>query len=373
MKIIILYASFLLGVSLGAAPLEIGKPAPDFEHLNWVKKGPVKLADGKGKNIYVIECWATWCPPCRMAIPHLSEIQKKYKNKGVVVVAITREDLSTVDSFVKGQDNMDYNVAADPEGTTYNTYMDGLQGIPYAFIVDRNGLLVWSGHPLQMDAVLESVIDGTFDPVTAEKTIKLQKELMEAVQNNDMDRGLYLAKQLLFLTPNNAKLLQMISYMFKAKRHTEEAKEFFDKLITAHPDKEQPYLAKFRLLVELNDKKEAVTLVDRYLEQFNDNATKLNSIAWILTAETPLRMRLPAKALAAAKQSVKITSPNDKMLTGAHLDTLARCYYSVGRLDKAVETETKAAALITNGEEGNGISEILDFYKEAMRVGNSEK
>jgi thiol-disulfide isomerase/thioredoxin len=40
----------------------------------------------------VIEFWASWCGPCRMAFPHLSELQRKYKDKGLVVLGISLEE-----------------------------------------------------------------------------------------------------------------------------------------------------------------------------------------------------------------------------------------------------------------------------------------
>jgi thiol-disulfide isomerase/thioredoxin len=54
--------------------VKIGDPAARLKGLQWVKGGPVKLQKG---NIYVVEFWATWCPPCRVSIPHLTKLQKK--------------------------------------------------------------------------------------------------------------------------------------------------------------------------------------------------------------------------------------------------------------------------------------------------------
>lgn len=130
---------------------KLGDPAPALSVSEWVKGGPVTLADGKGKTVYVVEFWATWCPPCRESIPHLTELQKKYKDKGVVVIGVTTEDAADVQSFVTAQGAaMDYVVAVDKDGKTTEAYMDafGEDGIPHAFIVDTAGAIVWHGHPL---------------------------------------------------------------------------------------------------------------------------------------------------------------------------------------------------------------------------------
>jgi len=62
-------------------------PAPDFS-LQDLSGQHVRLADLKGK-VVLVEFWATWCPPCRTSIPHLTEVQKKFKDKGVVVLGIS--------------------------------------------------------------------------------------------------------------------------------------------------------------------------------------------------------------------------------------------------------------------------------------------
>jgi thiol-disulfide isomerase/thioredoxin len=130
--------------------------------LTWVKGDPVTITPGK---VYVVEFWATWCPPCLKSIPHLTALQKKHKDR-VVFVGISSEQPSVVESFVKTQgDNMDYTVAIDSSGDVGKGYMRafGQGGIPTAFIVDAKGKIVWLGHPLgDLDAVLDQVLAGTY-------------------------------------------------------------------------------------------------------------------------------------------------------------------------------------------------------------------
>ena len=48
----------------------------------------------------LIHFWATWCPPCRTSIPHLTETQVKYKDRGVNIIGVTNEPLEAVEPFV---------------------------------------------------------------------------------------------------------------------------------------------------------------------------------------------------------------------------------------------------------------------------------
>jgi thiol-disulfide isomerase/thioredoxin len=117
-KLIITVTSTLLAAaSLLAANL--GDAASPLDIKDWVKGSPVDLAAGKGKTIYVVEFWATWCPPCRTSIPHLTEMQKKFKDQGVVFVGVSSEKTDVVKKFVdKMGDKMDYTVAVDAGKTS---------------------------------------------------------------------------------------------------------------------------------------------------------------------------------------------------------------------------------------------------------------
>src|SRR5262245_57999250 len=97
------------------AKLVAGAPAPTLAVEKWVKGAPVQeFAKGK---VYVVEFWATWCPPCIASMPHLSELQRTYKDKGVTIIGMTSidsrgNDLAAVEKMVadKGA-GMDYTVA----------------------------------------------------------------------------------------------------------------------------------------------------------------------------------------------------------------------------------------------------------------------
>src|SRR5688500_17551275 len=74
--------------------LKVGDPAPKLDVLAWLKGEPVE--NFKPGHVYVIDFWATWCVPCIQAMPHLSDLQKKYAGKLTVIGVSAREmDKST--------------------------------------------------------------------------------------------------------------------------------------------------------------------------------------------------------------------------------------------------------------------------------------
>jgi thiol-disulfide isomerase/thioredoxin len=182
---------------------QIGMDAPPLKISQWVKGNPVNLAEGKGKKIFVVEFWATWCPPCQTTIPHLTEVQKKYAKNDVVVIGVTDEESNLVKQFVtKMGEKMDYVVAIDNNSETSKAYMDafGIDTIPHAFIVDKTGKIVWQGNPMEgFDEALEAIVAGSF---SIEKQIKkdMAKEklmdFIEAVEKDDKPNIDRLGKEL---------------------------------------------------------------------------------------------------------------------------------------------------------------------------------
>lgn len=70
--------------------LQPGKPAPDLIGKNPDGK-EIKLSDLKG-NVVLIDFWATWCGPCRAALPHVREVYNKYHDKGFEVFCVADND-----------------------------------------------------------------------------------------------------------------------------------------------------------------------------------------------------------------------------------------------------------------------------------------
>ena len=143
----------------GGEPLQNNGKAKELTISQWVKGEPADVTDGE--HIYVVEFWATWCGPCLQSIPHLTELQKKYKDQGVLFIGVTAEKAEVVEQFVAEQgDKMDYIVALDKNNATNKDYMTahGQRGIPCAFLIDKEGYIVWIGHPMMLEAQLKQIL-----------------------------------------------------------------------------------------------------------------------------------------------------------------------------------------------------------------------
>lgn len=124
-------------------PIQVGQPAIDFTQNN--EKGePVKFSDIYSKNkVTMLDCWASWCNPCRKFNPTLVEIYKKYHNKGFEILGVSFDEDG--EAWKKGikDDGLTWPQVSDLGG--WNNAVGGLyyiRFIPQNVFVDQNGTII---------------------------------------------------------------------------------------------------------------------------------------------------------------------------------------------------------------------------------------
>jgi len=114
----------------------IGKASPLFT-APLLDGGELRLEDELGKNVIVLDFWATWCGPCVKALPTIASVTREYRDRGVRFFAVDQgEDADTIRSFLEER-KLDVTVALDSDGEIGNRYK--VQGIPQTVIIGRDG------------------------------------------------------------------------------------------------------------------------------------------------------------------------------------------------------------------------------------------
>lgn len=334
-----------------APTLTPGDPAPPLKVERFLKGDPITTFE-EGK-VYVVEFWATWCAPCIQAMPHLSALQARYKDRGVTIISTNIREMrrvgegyadsfdaetrAKVESFVREHaDRMAYTVAYDGATKSMDrAWMEasGSQGIPTAFIVDRAGTIAWFGHPMVLRMPLHEVAEGTWDQKTGPQRVKHAEDA-------------YLAAMRLFTTDPKAGLTAW-----------DRAAEDYPVLA---PDLIGP---KFQALHAAGHSDAANAAGEAWFVEAVKigDAGALNTIAWSIVDPNakPARRNLDLATRAAAKAN-DLTNGKDPSM----LDTLARVHFSKGEIDKAVEIQLRAVELADEPLKSR-LAPALDEYRKA--------
>jgi thiol-disulfide isomerase/thioredoxin len=332
---IVAVAALLFPPQADARPFEllVGDPAPSIQVAEWVQGQP--LTGFQPDQVYVVEFWATWCGPCKVAIPHLNELAQRYAGKATFLGVsiwerITAEKPYSVPAFVREMgDKMTYTVAADQvaesneSGPMAKRWMEaaGQTGIPTAFVVDREGKIAWIGHPMSIDRPLAEVVAGTWDRAAAAKkhvldlrlksvTSKVSKEVAKAKKEKDLARAIQLIDEAV------------------AKESALEATFGLDR---------------YFLLLDAARASEAAVYGQRLVATvFAENAQALNSLAWWIVDPQAKRAQADyALAVAAAERAVRLSGEKDASI----LDTLGLALFKQGQVERAIQVQEKAVAL----------------------------
>ncbi|NOS99573.1 MAG: redoxin family protein [Phycisphaerales bacterium] len=318
--------------------LNLGDPAPELAISDWIKGEPVELAKGKNKSVFLIEFWATWCGPCVEQIPHVTEMQSKYRDLGLVVIAVAGpgrgETVKAVKRFVSSRgESMGYTIGFDGNNETYSRYMMrvGAAGIPYGFLVDKNGQLIWHGHPGDptLDVIVDQALRGKYDvslAVAREQLAPLFVQLNRFANAQDWPKFKDTAREILAKDPMNRSAMEAVVYGY---------------------------------LGATNDTAGLRQIVEQHIAAHGKNADAMNELAISLLEITTLERRQPDLALKAAAAGYAACKGGDCTM----IDTYARAVFEIGLVERAIELQAEAVAVAAGDEERESMSRVLDYYK----------
>ena len=114
-----------------------GKAAPDFA-VSDVEGRQHRLSDYRGRDVLVV-FWATWCPACKMEIPHLIALREMFKADELAILAISNETTEHLSQFAASA-AINYSFVPLGAADLSSPFAD-VRSIPTTFFIDRNGII----------------------------------------------------------------------------------------------------------------------------------------------------------------------------------------------------------------------------------------
>jgi len=144
--------------------IQVGETAPDFT-AHTTDGGTFTLSTLRG-SVVLLDFWGAWCPPCRSTLPHLDSLVRAYASRGLVAV-IVGTDINEADAvdYLAQQELTRFTSVWEPGGKSGNPIAQlygvssGDVGIPRTYVIDRQGVIRFVGHPSSLTSdMIETIL-----------------------------------------------------------------------------------------------------------------------------------------------------------------------------------------------------------------------
>ena len=353
----------------------VGKAPPPITVAAWVKGAPLERFEPG--IVYVVDFWATWCAPCKAAIPHLTRMQKDHQGKVEVIgISISErqadpEDTAYIErvrTFVEGQgERMGYRVAADTKDKQMHAAWfkpAGTAGIPTAYVIDGKGTVAWVGigSPKVVERIVGEVLAGTFD--ARAEAERARKEEAEAKERSAAD----IARARASAQKTDDKYPGYREAMKRGDRAA--ALAALDAAFEADPASEATaaYQWKLMLLLQGGVPEQVNGYGRSLLERFPDNADVISFASAVLVHMDEGAPRYDAQlAHTLAEKAFAATKPDTRTQLYARF-RLGWAQFHVGKKDEAMTTMTEALAAVKRLQGKVETDDLAQSCEDALRI-----
>ena len=241
----------LISISITNVVIKAEERASELQVKEWIKGEPLKISASKGKTILLV-FWSTWSHSAKQCIPQLNNIQTQYMEKDTIVIGISNESRQVVEKYVN-DNHIKFRIALDNNNKTFTTYLNDIITIPTAFIIGKDGNILWHGHPSECDNfMIEEILSGRFDLERHNTICQLRNSITVSMGRNRKEETLTNVDKLLTLFPEDEQAIDIKLYFFTAEKNLKGAIAFLDSLIKRCPNSLKVRYKKLNILQSNN-------------------------------------------------------------------------------------------------------------------------
>ena len=363
-----IFNAFALQTSDKAVKLKISK---------WLKNGPIPLRIGKRvpknrqKDLFVLVLWGAWSPACRESVPMLVYLQNKYSDKGLNIIAISREKTEVVEKFLDEHPEINYAVAVDDASLTTLHYLGESRLLPRIYIIDAENEIIWDGEVSDLSVILKKIYNNSYDVSIQKKIAQFQQDLEVSLRSGNIKETFKISDKILMLDPENGFAIRMRLFVYENQRQINKAWDFIHSLLKKTPNNTMLYFVKLDFISRFPQyNKYSSELAEEVKKHFNNDPQMLNNMAWGLLTRFPFDGKILQPATECIQRALELSAADkdNKSFHASCLNTMALLYYRCGMVEKALETQREVTKITLGDETKNNSSDAEQLYESALKL-----
>jgi len=209
-----------LGALCAARPalaIDVGEQAPELAVSEWLQGDPVKISEGIGSRTRLLVFWRTFCEGMGEQLSRLDALAKERKDKAFDVIALTTEPVDIVKPYLVDH-KVEFRVGLDQFHAVQDCYArKDDKEMPVAWLIDKQGVVVWKGGLWGCQDIVDQVLSGKFDLEKSKQSAERIEAMWKAYDDQDWDKLAPASEAVLAIEPNNETAFDMRLRCFREK------------------------------------------------------------------------------------------------------------------------------------------------------------
>lgn len=287
------------------------------------------------------------------------------------ITAVAMNGEKQTELFIKDNSPFVIGVAADQDLKTRKKLAETESLFPYA-VLAKEGKVVWSGHPTELDMVVEQVRGGSFSLSTQRKVEALRRELQMAIQSGLPAVVSSNADKILRLSPVDRIAIQAKLLALNATGRADDIPAFVQKICEQNPKDIKLRLMQLDLLLGRGDAEGFIQAVEKFAKDFPVPEKRLIQPIAFIVENASYGLLRPETQLVLALRSYNSLGKKDAeenpLLHAIACETLARVRATLGNFKEACRLQETAAMLRKGTAQEKAAARRLEYYRALLKL-----
>ncbi len=346
-KILFLVACMLLAANLFA--LRPGDAAKELVGVRWVSGVPFTLLPAekeaeKEPEYRAVVFLLTRAQTADDALTLLNYLRRNFAGSARFAV-VTPDSEQDVKELLKRRTDFDLSFGVDTKRELTPAYLGANRLLPMAFLVGRDGKILWSGEAIDLGEALEKALNGTLNRSAQQKIAPLLEELQTLLTGDNETKMRRTVDAIFRLEPGQPSTLRIRNFVLESNGRAGEALELTRAQIAQAPKQARLYVEALNLIAR-NPALDAQTdgVVKAYHAAITNDPDVDNQIARLLLERREYSAEsLKNAAILVARAKSLLTVNSSGALRGACLNTQAQLAYRLGKITEAIALQEQAS------------------------------